>query len=702
MAHPVVGTMEQVAIPTLAKPVVVAGSHGISKIRHLDKFLQCDIVSRERVARNSSRPEAVLVWGRKATSQQALNYASDNRIPVWYLEDGWIRSSAQNAHSRLSYSLLVDKQGVYYDPSSPSEIETLLNLNDAEFAKIYDADASQRAQRCRKELVAHNITKYNFCKQADFSRIESSKKLVLVLDQTLDDASVTCGGMDQRRFDDMLLAAIEENPNAQIVVRTHPDVVHGSKLGYLKEKATQLAVTVLPGDDNPMAWVKRADHVYTGTSQLGYEALLAGTKVSVFGRPIYAGWGITDDRLTIESRVQSRSVDELFYISHLVIARYCNPITGDLWTLEETIEHVKLQQRMFALNAGSLHCTGISLWKRGYIKQYLRSPDGEVVFKRSQTFLANGTAVTWGFRKFATENSAIGADGAKIPVHRIEDGFLRSTGLGSDFTAPGSLVVDQAGMYFDPATPSDLEQLLNDYDCDLHDIKRAMALRQRILKGGISKYNIGESGQLFPESVDNKCVLVVGQVEDDQSVQRGCDSVNTNEALLAAVRALEPEAWVVYKPHPDVEAGNRKGLIATEVIEQYADAVDRTSNIADCLDRCDELHTMTSLAGFEALMRGKKVVTYGSPFYAGWGLTSDQIELPARYRTRTLDELVFIVLIQYPRYVDIETGEFTTPENLISRIEQLKSSADARLRKTWAHRQLNKVVNIIKGVRYAP
>ena len=56
--------------------------------------------------------------------------------------------------------------------------------------------------------------------------------------------------------------------------------------------------------------------------------------------------------------------------------------------------------------------------------------------------------------------------------------------------------------------------------------------------------------------------LVVGQVEDDRSIERGTADIKTNLGLLKAVRADHPDAYIIYKPHPDVETGNRNGRIA--------------------------------------------------------------------------------------------------------------------------------------------
>ena len=69
---------------------------------------------------------------------------------------------------------------------------------------------------------------------------------------------------------------------------------------------------------------------------------------------------------------------------------------------------------------------------------------------------------------------------------------------------------------------------------------------------------------------------------------------------------------------------------------------------------------MTSTVGFEALIREKPVVTYGMPFYAAWGLTTDRLKCPRRLRKLTLEELVCGALMKYPRYLNPATGEFTT------------------------------------------
>ena len=160
-----------------------------------------------------------------------------------------------------------------------------------------------------------------------------------------------------------------------------------------------------------------------------------------------------------------------------------------------------------------------------------------------------------------------------------------------------------------------------------------------------------------------------GQVEDDLSIRFGAGEVRTNLGLLARVRAANPDAFIIYKPHPDVVAGHRIGAVPDSEARRFADLVVSNGSTDRLLAVSHEVHTMTSLAGFEALLRGLRVVVYGRPFYAGWGLTTD---LPPfdRGRRLSLDQLVAGALILYPRYLDPLTRLPCGPEILIERLER--------------------------------
>jgi len=221
------------------------------------------------------------------------------------------------------------------------------------------------------------------------------------------------------------------------------------------------------------------------------------------------------------------------------------------------------------------------------------------------------------------------------------------------------------------------------------------------LSAGVTKYNVDANTRKIEVPANRRFLLVVGQVADDESIKRGSVDVCGNLALCEAVKIENPDAYIVFKPHPDVVSGNRLGAIPDEILVNLVDAVITDISIIDCIEQCDEVHTITSLSGFEALLRNKPVVTYGLPFYAGWGLTQDRYNLARRTRVRTLDELVYLTLIVYPKYLDINSGEFIQPEELVSMIsEESRSATHSGVSSAPTRRLWRKAQNIVKAMRY--
>jgi capsular polysaccharide export protein len=293
---------------------------------------------------------------------------------------------------------------------------------------------------------------------------------------------------------------------------------------------------------------------------------------------------------------------------------------------------------------------------------------------------------------------------------RMQDGFVRSVGLGSDLIPPQSFVLDAKGIYFDPARPSDLEDMLNFREFTADDLLRAAKVRETIVTHGITKYNLESVTpvQWHGAMAHQQVVLVPGQVEDDASIRFGCDTVNgvhTNLGLLQAARAAYPHAFIVYKPHPDVTSGNRRGKVALAEARQWANHVEMQASVVSCIDACNVVVTMTSLTGFDALLRGKTVVVHGRPFYAGWGLTQDMLPVPRRERTLTLEALVAGAMLHYPLYWDPVLKGYTTCEAVLLRLLEERTVREnkgnlTQMKLGFARRQARKIRALLRSLRY--
>ena len=262
----------------------------------------------------------------------------------------------------------------------------------------------------------------------------------------------------------------------------------------------------------------------------------------------------------------------------------------------------------------------------------------------------------------------------KLGVRHVEDGFIRSVGLGAGHVPPLSLCIDGQGAHFNPRAPSDLETLIrtHDFDADPALMARARALMRRIVEEGVTKYNLagGASRQAARDaSGERPRVLCVGQVEDDQSILFGCEGPVSNNDLVRLAARENPDADVLYKIHPDYLAGHRTPRSSTAEIEGLCRIVGDEVPLDALLPGMDRLYTFTSLSGFEALMRGVPVTTLGMPFYAGWGVTDDRAPAPERRdRERSVAEIFAAAYLLYPTYLDPETGERTDLEATLDRI----------------------------------
>ncbi len=631
--------------------------------------------------RRASPGEAWIGWGLKESGLRARRLAERDGTGVLLLEDGFLRSFGLGVRGAPPLSVIVDGTGVHYDATRPSDLESTLRTGRFSPAEL------ETARHAMALIRREGISKYNIGLPPPQGAFPPEEEHVLVVDQTAGDLSLRFGMVGPRTFRDMLEAALDENPGATVWIRTHPDVLCGRRKGMLPAVGDR-RVRVMPAHWHPADVLRHFRRVYTATSLLGMEALTAGVPVRCFGMPFYAGWGLTEDEQSCARRGVRRTPEELFAAAYLRHARYLDPRTGRQGDIFVVLRHLAAlrRERAFWARAGGgewsgrVFVFGFRLWKHAQTAPFF-GEETEVRFVRSLSqahragLSAGDRLAVWGMRDppgLAEAETAFG-----LKAVRVEDGFLRSVGLGTDFVPPWSLVFDDAGIYFDARNASRLERLLAETDFSPALLEAAARLRRRIVELDLTKYNLepaGEVADFRTAAAGRPVVLVPGQVETDASIRCGCRAVRTNADLLRRVRAARPDAFVVWKPHPDVLAGNRRG--SAEAAE-LADHVETGHGISACIRACDEVHTMTSLSGFDALLRGKRVVTYGAPFYAGWGLTEDMELVPRRGRQLTMDMLVAGVLMLYPRYRDPRTGTVLDAQETAERLARLRGKAPA-------------------------
>lgn len=374
-----------------------------------------------------------------------------------------------------------------------------------------------------------------------------------------------------------------------------------------------------------------------------------------------------------------RREDDIAALAALGITgwRWRNPFDGTDLTPLEAIELCGLWRRLIDSNRDIASVLGIADWKKPTVEPMLWG--GAAVPFGAAIAGAGASVALWRSRMSQVEIQKIAR--LRPQEIEIEDGFIRSAGLGANCVPPQSILMDRVGVHFDPTAGSELEALIQDGHFSVALLQRAARLRHTVVRNGLSKYEGGKTNVLTRPGGDRLHVLVPGQVEDDRAVTSGLALPSNVELLRRARAEAGAEAYIIYKPHPDVVAGHRKGEVSGRELEALADRVEADAPMANLIELVDELHVNTSLAGFEALLRGKRVTVHGVPFYAGWGLTIDRGDVPQRRTTtRTLDELVAATLLLYPRYLDPVTGLPCPAEVLVERLVKGAPRLPARAR----------------------
>ncbi|EAK5688085.1 capsular polysaccharide biosynthesis protein [Campylobacter coli] len=610
-----------------------------------------------------NKDDLFLGWGRKKSGLKAINLAKKYKAKFILLEDGFIRSLNLGVENSPSFSMVKDDIGIYYDATAPSKLENLLNTYEFKDEEI------KQAKKAIELIKKYKISKYNNNLDIPDDYFQKDEKRVLIITQTANDASLEFGLAKGFKTVDMIKDAIKENPKSKIYIKIHPDVLSGKKQSDLDINSLPKECILITENFNPIALLEFFDKVYTKTSGMGFEALMQGCECVCYGMPFYAGWGLTKDKLECKRRMQKRSLEEVFYAAYILYSEYFNPYLNQESNIFDTIQTLAKYKDIEKINSNRLFMLGFTLWKRHFIKPFFNAKDNEIIFLNSLKSLAgyklkeNDKFFIWGKRidyntlKSTLVKKAQDEDLSNFTpkISLTEDGFIRSISLGSDLTRPFSLIIDDKGLYIDPNKASKLEEHLQNEIFDENMLNRAKNIIKILLENRFSKYNgLKHENLKINAKIGQKIILIPAQVEDDASMILGGFGLSTLD-LLKEVRSKNQDAYIIFKPHPDVLSGNRVGLKDETLILEFCDEIVKDCSIDSAIKIANEIHTITSTSGFDALLRAKKVFTYGMPFYAGWGLTKDKHKCERRTRKLSLEELVAGALITYPRYINPKT-----------------------------------------------
>lgn len=587
-------------------------------------------------------------WGYKGSGLYAKKKAEKRGGDLYLFEDAPIRS-LRPGYEGAVYGITVDRKGAMFDATGHSTLVDRLNHADIKI--------SSEVPSLMETITREGISKYNWGLPASKGTLNGYPRGVLLVDQTRGDAALKYAGVDKKTFQQMAEDALRETPDGMpIYLKSHPNqYLREKKSCFSAEILSHPRIMVLPPELRVADCMTFCEKIYVASSLVGMEALLYGETVITYGWNFYAGWGLTEDRGEDcdAPRRRTLTLEEMFQAYYLDYSYYADPDTGRETELGQILDHIQFQVKSWRTWAGNYHFTShLSPWHKHILRKTLSAPSIDLDEKKG----AGTHGLAWGMRAGSLQEG----------VYQVEDGFIRSRGLGAQFHYPLSLVMDYRGIYFNAQQASTLEEILNEAEWTEDELKEGEKLWEYLVTHHITKYllqhepdkDILPRAAVEAQSRGRKVILIPGQVDTDASIQFGSPEFKTNKDFLLHIRVRFPDAYIIYKPHPDLLTRSRKGSPKWRGIEKQCDYIATKGDIIAWIEAVDEIHTLTSTTGFEALMHAKPVFTYGLPFYAGWGLTTDEHSTERRKRRCTTLELVTAVLIKYPMYANPRTGEF--------------------------------------------
>jgi capsular polysaccharide export protein len=588
--------------------------------------------------------------------------------PILRLKDGIF---AGYSNKKPSYSFYYAfESDIYYNLKKESNIESLLrshwNPTEEEWNTAH--------------LAIQMINKYGITKFNDYPHIFESAmggvgyQNILLVDQPIDDESVILGNANEETFNDMLLYAFDNYQYANIYVKLHPDTIDGKKEGYLQKLLVKHglndhpSIKVIDTHCNITSFFHFINDIFVVTSQVGFEALLRNKNVRCFGTPFYSGWGLTTDMQTLSYPKPQRSLMDLFIALVLKHTLYLNPFTKKKGNILDLLEYISIQQRhtnrknVAFYNTEFIEYKNIDILLNADRKNFSAITKSKQIPKHIDDFIVTDKKSTFQeveplkYRAF------------------LSQGFLFANAVNPDDVL--SLIVDHNGPYYDHKAQSDLDYMLNhesytDYE-KLCAEQFLIDLRGKFLMDMKNEDN----GNILAEKQKSgkKVIFVPGQREEDDMTLVGGDiAIPSDYELLVAILQKVENSLIIYKPAPgskikklnDLGKGCLINLASLVKERQNHFVFEFDASISHCIDAADEVHLLNHTCGLEAIVKGKKVVTYGLPFFGGLGLTEDRQKFPRKKREISLEEFALSVYMLYPRYKLPNEEHFTSASNAL-------------------------------------
>jgi capsular polysaccharide export protein len=620
---------------------------------HLEVLLGVSTIVGFPRAADAAGLDFVVGWGDKPSAARPRLFGARHGVPFLAAEDGFLRSVGSHRIKPPPLSLVLDDEGIYYRAATPSRLERLIAA-----APGFATAVKGAAERALVRVRAEKLTKYNVLGTA--AATPDRRIGILLVDQVFGDQSIAGGLATEASFSAMVEAALAEAAAADIAVKVHPDVLAGRAAGYLLEHARRHGLALLADAANPFDLLARVGRVFTVSSQLGFEALLAGVPVRTFGVPFYAGWGLTEDTPTeaaataaLARRGQPRVLADLFAAAYVAYPRYADPVRREAIGIEQAIDRLLEWRDALAPRRAPVSLLGSPLDAR----------------LAEAAFGGGGATVARAASGADTNAALVWSTGAPVPPRRgvVRPAFVRDDRLARAFGFDGGLLRDTDG---DPLAPGGaLDRLLATGEAGAVERARAGAVLSLLARTAFARVGLLAERRLASASGDPAAptVAVLLAAPGEGAVPCGT-LLPSEERVVETARAERPEAVLVVLREVPRPAADRRRLWRHTLLPPRHDTQPPPRSMPATLGRVVAVHTDAAAGALDALALGLPVVVHAPAIYAGWGFTEDRAP-PERPRRLSFEDFIALLAVRGTEWTDPVSGLPATAEEVMRLFE---------------------------------
>lgn len=287
------------------------GATDISKVASIDIYLQ---------------------WaGQQDLRQREIQQALGKERLI--VEDGLLVNDRNNTPFRQKLSVSFDDGSSWLEDTGLSSRLVNTLQSDATLKR----NESTRVTKLINRIIDNRLSKHNHYPDVAIKIGGAERPKILLIDNISAKADAEKIAHIQQAFKDMLRDVIAQYPDHDILVKTELPKTKYVALNVLTHLPQ---VYFIDFNIHTRSLLDIAEKVFVVNASEGFEALLLGKEVHCYGKPFYAGWGLTTDHVAIPERTAKRTVKEIFHFAYVVSSRYYLPTEDRACELEELVDYI--------------------------------------------------------------------------------------------------------------------------------------------------------------------------------------------------------------------------------------------------------------------------------------------------------------------------------------------------------------------------